>query len=60
MKQRIQLDNPTHRNKVRDKIEADAALAKAKKNQGVIKFLPKGVSGDFKKKIKIIEDSLNE
>lgn len=60
MKQRIQLDNPTHRNKVRDKIEADAALAKAKKNQGVVRFLPKGVSSDFKKKIKPIEDSLNE
>jgi hypothetical protein len=60
MKQRIQLDNPTHRNQVRDKIEADAALAKAKKNQGVIKFLPKGASSEFKKKIKPIEDSLNE
>jgi len=60
MKQRIQLDNPTHRNKVRDKIEADAALAKAKNNQGVIKFLPKGLSSEFKKKIKPIEDALNE
>lgn len=56
MKQRTQLDNPTHRNKVKEKIEATKVLEKVKVNQGVVKFLPKGESSEFKKKIKPVED----
>ncbi|MCJ8153218.1 hypothetical protein MKJ01_05510 [Chryseobacterium sp. SSA4.19] len=49
MKQRTQIDNATHPNKVKEREKALAVLEKAKEIPRKVVFLPKGASRDFKK-----------
>ena len=45
----MQIDNPTHRNPKKDKIQALKALEKAKSLNKPIKVLPKGYCLEFEK-----------
>lgn len=50
MKQRTQLDNPTHVNKIKEREKALVVLEKAKSIPRKVVFLPKGASREFKPK----------
>lgn len=50
MKQKLQIDNPVHVSKVKEKEKAEKVLAKAKLIKRKVIFLPQGYSRDFKPK----------
>lgn len=50
MKQRTQLDNPTHVNKIKEREKALIVLEKAKAIPRKAVFLPQGYSREFKPK----------
>lgn len=48
MKEKLQIDNPTHSNKAKEREKAIKALEKAKTIPRKVVVLPKGVSADLK------------
>ncbi len=55
MKQRTQIDNPVHPNKVKEREKALAVLEKAKQIPRKVVYLPKGESRDFNRLKKTVK-----